>query len=196
MSKCNQSQPFQVTGQLIDIVWKEGCIPKYFKLLIDGRELWIKIAKELRREIDPRLTLGSWVIITGLIKQAKKTGILKLRAETLEVLHAAPAANDIVPLTPPESLSSPQAATILICQKSDCRKRGANRVCEQLQATLEQAGLSDQVKIKKTGCLKQCKQGPNVVFMPDKAKYSRVHVNDVAPLVHKHVARNAVSSYQ
>lgn len=172
--------PFQLTGQLVDIVWKDGCIPKYFKILIQEREVWIKIPKSLRHELDPRLTTKSWVQITGTIKQDKKTGLPKLKAETVELVNAEGCAAL-------KDSTQKKAATILVCQKSSCRKRGADHLCERLEATLEQAGLGKQVKIKKTGCLKKCKQGPNVVFMPDKAKYSQVRTKDIPPLVQKHI---------
>ncbi|MGB0561918.1 MAG: (2Fe-2S) ferredoxin domain-containing protein [Spirulinaceae cyanobacterium] len=180
----DRNSPFQLTGQLIDIVWKDGHIPKYLKLMVEQQELWIKIPKSLRGKIDPQLTTRSWVQVTGTFKRAKKTGILKLKAETVELVSAAGCAA----LKPKKSNN---IATILVCQKSSCRKRGADHVCERLEATVEQAGLTEQVKIQKTGCLKQCKHGPNLVFLPDKAKYRRVKANEITPLLQKHVAARA-----
>ena len=183
MSDRNIPAPFQLTGQLMDIVWKDGHIPKYFKIMVEQQELWIKIPKPLRSELDPKLTLKSWVTITGTLKRAKKTGILKLKAETVELVSDAGCAQ-----LKPKKKGKGKVATILVCQKSSCRKRGADHLCERLEATVEQAGLLKQVKIQKTGCLKQCKQGPNMVFLPDKAKYNRVKANEIAPLLQKHVA--------
>lgn len=182
MGKYDVEKSFQITGQLIDIIWKQGCVPKYLKLAVDHQELWLKISKELRHELNPSLSLQQRVTLTGTLKRSKKTGIPKLRAETL---HLTPD-----PTTATCAAVTPQSkpATVLVCQKSDCRKRGADRICEQLEQTLTAAGLEQQVCIKKTGCLKRCKQGPNVVFMPDKANYSRVRANEIQPLVHKHLA--------
>ncbi|NEO85824.1 MAG: (2Fe-2S) ferredoxin domain-containing protein [Spirulina sp. SIO3F2] len=187
MSDRQDQANFQLTGQLIDIVWKNGHIPKYFKLMVQQQELWIKIPKPLRYELDPRLTVKSWVQITGTFKRDKKTGILKLKAETVELVNAEGCAT----LKP---IKANKVTTILVCQKSSCRKRGADHICERLEATVEQAGLLEQVKIKKTGCLKQCKHGPNLVFMPDKAKYSRVRSNEIAPLVQKHVTEKVAAN--
>ena len=61
----------------------------------------------------------------------------------------------------------------MVCQKSDCMKRGGKAVCQALEAALSDRGLEDQVTIKGTGCMKNCKAGPNLV-MPDKTRYSRI----------------------
>ena len=75
---------------------------------------------------------------------------------------------------------------ILICQKSGCRKRGGGAVGEMVERSLAELGLSDQVNVKYTGCMDRCKAGPNVVFMPGKAKYTRVKPGAVPDLVRKH----------
>jgi (2Fe-2S) ferredoxin len=57
-----------------------------------------------------------------------------------------------------------------------------------LEASLEEKGLKEAVNIKLTGCLKQCKKGPNVVVMPDKKHYSQVAPQDVPSLIERHFA--------
>jgi (2Fe-2S) ferredoxin len=89
------------------------------------------------------------------------------------------------PPTPPRPKA--EAAKILICQKSSCRKRGAGKVCSQLAAELSDRNLSDAVTIKSTGCLNQCKQGPHVILLPDRAKYSRVRPDDIPTLIDQHL---------
>lgn len=75
--------------------------------------------------------------------------------------------------------------TILVCQKSDCCKRGANALMQALQTELTDRGLEGQVAIRGTGCMKQCKAGPALV-MPDKSRYTRLCPNQVAALIDKH----------
>ncbi|OBQ32475.1 MAG: (Fe-S)-binding protein, partial [Anabaena sp. CRKS33] len=41
------------------------------------------------------------------------------------------------------------------------------------------------VAIKGTGCMKNCKAGPNLV-MPDKTRYSKVKAEQVPALINKH----------
>jgi (2Fe-2S) ferredoxin len=55
-----------------------------------------------------------------------------------------------------------------------------------LQAALGDRGLENEVEIKATGCLKQCKAGPNLVVMPDKTRYSRVQAEEIPELIDKH----------
>jgi (2Fe-2S) ferredoxin len=76
-------------------------------------------------------------------------------------------------------------ATILVCQKSDCMKRGGKEVCQALEAALSDRGLESEVTIKGTGCMKNCKGGPNVV-MPDKTRYSRIQAAQIPAVMDKH----------
>lgn len=77
-------------------------------------------------------------------------------------------------------------AQILVCQKSDCQKRGAGKVCKKLSEVLTDRGLEEHVTIKKTGCLKKCKAGPNLVIMPNKARYSRISSAEIPNVIEKH----------
>ena len=81
--------------------------------------------------------------------------------------------------------SAKTKATILVCQKSDCMNRGGKTLCQALEATLSDRGLEDQVTIKGTGCMKNCKAGPNLV-MPDKTRYNRIQAAQVPALIDKY----------
>ncbi len=75
--------------------------------------------------------------------------------------------------------------TILVCQKSDCCKRGGNALVRTLRSELAERGLTEQVKICGTGCMKRCKAGPNLV-MPDKTRYTRIQASEVSNLLDQH----------
>ncbi len=79
-----------------------------------------------------------------------------------------------------------KSGKILICEKSDCKKRGANKVCRAIADLLADYNLTEQVTIEKTGCIKQCKSGPNLIIKPDKARYHQVKVKDVPDIMTKH----------
>jgi (2Fe-2S) ferredoxin len=79
-------------------------------------------------------------------------------------------------------------AKILVCQKSDCQKRGGAAVCKALENALNSRGLEGQVTVQGTGCLKQCKAGPNIVVMPDKTRYSRIKTAEIPAIIDKHFA--------
>ncbi|MGA7936768.1 MAG: (2Fe-2S) ferredoxin domain-containing protein, partial [Kovacikia sp.] len=44
----------------------------------------------------------------------------------------------------------------------------------------------EQVTIRGTGCMKDCKAGPNLVVMPGKCRYSRVTPQEIPELLAKH----------
>jgi len=64
-------------------------------------------------------------------------------------------------------------------------KRGGKALCQALEGELKNCGLQDNVTIKGTGCMKNCKAGPNLV-MPDKTRYSRIEAGQVPALINKH----------
>jgi (2Fe-2S) ferredoxin len=74
------------------------------------------------------------------------------------------------------------ATQILICQKSDCCRRGATAIKKAMMAQLAACGLTEQVEIKSTGCLGGCSKGPNLMVMPGKTRLNRLTPADV-PLV-------------
>ena len=89
-----------------------------------------------------------------------------------------------LPVSSPISSKTP--ACILVCGKSSCQKRGAGAVIASLEEAVVDRGLASQVKIKTTGCLKKCKQGVNLLFLPDKTSYTTVKPIQVSALLTKH----------
>lgn len=170
--------PFQVVGQFLGFVLKDGYKVKYLRISVDKREYWFKPEKELRDHIPLNIALHAWLKVTGESSLCPKTGKLSLRIMGIEHLSS--------PETAETTPSKPKKATVLICQKSDCWKNGGARVCQMLEASLEEKGLKEAVNIKLTGCLKQCKKGPNVVVMPDKKHYNQVAPQDVPSLIERH----------
>ncbi len=171
---------FQVVGQLLGFIIKDGYKLKYLRIAIGNREYWFKIPKELRHSLDPAIKPGCWLEITGMGRVKAKNGKLDLKAESVN-------------LTSPEALKEtskmsgqPKQGKILICQKSDCWKRGGKMICEKLQQGLSDRGLGESVSIQKTGCLKKCKHAPNLVVLPERATYQRFHPQDVESLLEKH----------
>ncbi|MEM9540912.1 MAG: (2Fe-2S) ferredoxin domain-containing protein [Cyanobacteria bacterium P01_E01_bin.42] len=194
---------FQIVGQLLGFVIKDGYKIKYLRLIFEEREYWIKVPKELRSTLDPGagsdIVPGCWLEVSGTQKR-KKTGAVKLYAESItltqqpqvsDAIAQQPQTIKVEAIAPPpvkETVKEKKAAkaSILVCQKSTCRKRGGDAVYRALETELRDRGLDDRVKIKGTGCLKQCKKAPNVVVMPDKARYTNVDRGQVPQLIEKH----------
>lgn len=171
---------FSLEGRFLGLVLEDGDI-KYLQLATTEGEIGIKLGKELRAAGDLQLSPGDWVRVVGEKKFSSKNGRIKLKAE--RVLLAG--------IQYPAEISPPDAtkAKILVCQKSDCLKRGGKAICQALEMALSDRGLAKQVVIKGTGCMKKCSSGPNLV-MSDKTRYSRVKVAQVPELLDKHYSCN------
>lgn len=194
-----QVTEFSLDGQVVHLFF-EGCKPKYLQLMTSNGIHLIKLSKECRAVSEQLLTPGQQVQVSGWRKVDLKTGKIQLKAEFVALASATEVSTDVNPIQPQPSLaqsnpvlssstgsSCAKKSKILICQKSDCRKRGGNVLYSVLEQALNERGLQDQVALQGTGCLKRCKAGPNLVFMPDKANYSNVSPNTVPSLLEKHL---------
>jgi (2Fe-2S) ferredoxin len=210
--KGDKTQDFRLEGRFLGFVAEPGDYKlKYLRIATAIGEYSIKLPKEQRSLLYRRLTPGEWIEVVGYKKSNPAKGTIKLKAYDV-IPVASPSAEAatslgsrsgvLTPLSPSTQPASAQPASaqimdrsaiaskpacILICQKSDCCKRGSREVARALQAELSDQGLADQVTIKSTGCMKRCKEGANVV-MPNKARYSRVRPETAAALVKQHFA--------
>ncbi len=216
--KEGKGSPFYLEGRFIGFVGDVEERPKRIRVATAEGERYIKLSKELRYSMRGVLQPGDWIELFGELKLKDKTGELKLKASRLKVTAPAlkglvnedtekpgalarrggethnssansssssssPSLNHTPPMAAPKG-----KACVMVCQKSSCRKRGADKVCQALTESLHDHGLEDQVAIKGTGCMKQCKQGPCVVVMPDKSRYTGLAPQEIPKLVEKHFA--------
>ncbi len=196
MSNYRSSQvlEFIAEGRLVDFVIKDGYKLKGLRLeTVDG-EVYVKLAKHLQINFNWMLPPGTPLKIYGETKLSAKTGERKFKAQ--RVIMGGKFDNVGTKVSPSPNFSPSSAvnevkpklaktATILVCKKSDCMKRGGKEVCQVLQAAISDRGLEDNVTIKGTGCMKSCKAGPNLV-MPDKTRYKRIQAKEIPALVDKH----------
>ncbi|MGH8002657.1 MAG: (2Fe-2S) ferredoxin domain-containing protein [Brasilonema sp.] len=179
---------FCIEGKFLGFVIKDGYKLKGLRLETADGECYVKLAKHLRAAFDLQLPPGTWLQVIGEKKYDLKTGEMKLKAQ--QVMAADWKTRGESNLVSSSSNAKPKKATILVCQKSDCIKRGGREVCQALEAALSACGLESEVTIKGTGCMKDCKAGPNLV-MPDKTRYSRMKAAQVPALMDKHFAANS-----
>lgn len=188
---------FYLEGQFIGLSGKSSEKPKYLLIATEQGEREIKLSKALRHSL-PTLIVGERVAVSGQQKLKFKEGKLKLKAN--EIIPTASAARRSVESLP-QSGESPLATSqptvvppkkakdcILICQKSSCCKRGARRVYQTAIEALQAQGLEQQITVKGTGCMNQCKKGPCIVFKSDKARYVGVDPEQIPTLMQKHCA--------
>ena len=190
MGKHAQVSEFSIEGRFLGFVIEDGYKLKRLRLGTAEGEQSIKLSKELRARLRWDLTPGDWFQVLGESKVDLKTGEVKLKADRMVRIVPKQAETETPPakeVARSSNVSPPPKtkASILVCQKSDCMKRGGTGVCKALEEGLRDRGLSGNVTIKGTGCMKHCKAGPNIV-MPDKTRYSRIDAEDIPAIIEKH----------
>jgi NADH:ubiquinone oxidoreductase subunit E len=173
---------FCFEGRFLDFVIKDGYKLKGLLLGTSEGEYYIKLAKHLRSAFDLRLAKGTWLQVVGTKQYNPKKDQVTLVAERV---MAASSDMGIVAAQNQIKTKPAKTQTILVCQKSDCMKRGGKALCQALESELINSGLENSVTIKGTGCMKNCKSGPNLV-MPDKTRYSKIQAVQVSALIDKH----------
>lgn len=78
---------------------------------------------------------------------------------------------------------------VLVCGGTGCHSSGSDNVFDQFEANLAKVGLTDEVKVIKTGCFGLCALGPVVVVYPEGAFYSKVTPEDVTEIVNEHLLK-------
>ncbi|MBS3029390.1 MAG: (2Fe-2S) ferredoxin domain-containing protein [Dolichospermum sp. DET50] len=173
---------FCFEGRFLDFVIKDGYKLKGLLLGTSEGECYIKLAKHLRSAFDLRLPKGTWLQVVGTKQYNAKKDQVTLVAE--RVMAASADMGKVAPQNPATTKLA-KTQTILVCQKSDCMKRGGKALCQALESELRNSSLENSVTIKGTGCMKNCKSGPNLV-MPDKTRYSKIQAEQVPALIDKH----------
>jgi (2Fe-2S) ferredoxin len=60
---------------------------------------------------------------------------------------------------------------------------------EALKKRVAAAGLKDEVRVNRSGCLNACGHGPTVVVYPEATWYGRVQVDDAEEIFQNHILR-------
>ena len=174
---------FTIVGRLEDLVVNSKGRVKYLYLSTPEEDYSIEIAKEQKSVLSKHLKPGCCLKVTGMRKYELHQEKFKYKAYRIELLTeqlSAPTTQATIKATNP-------TVKILFCNSSNCWKKGGKVACELLQTQLRSKGMIDRVEIKTTGCLKQCKQAPNLVIMPGRNHYSRVHPKQVSEFIEKHL---------
>jgi len=140
----------------------------------------VKLPKYLRpllvRELEPNTFVQVWAYLEGNTWQG--VNILPLSPEEAEELQQQ--WQDAPPLPISVSLeaiadsaqakkvksSGPKPQCIQVCRKGKCFKQGGKHIWSVLQAEVETNPELQHISIEATGCMKACKQGPNLKVLP------------------------------
>ncbi len=109
------------------------------------------------------------------LKLQVKIGHRKIKAVNVLVNH-----QDNRQLTTQQAIAP---IKIQICTKGACYKRGSSQIGVALQVMIQEHRLQDTVSIEKVGCLKECKNAPNVRLKPSGVICHRASSHKVAQLL-------------
>jgi len=123
---------FSLEGRFLSFILEDGYKIKHLCMATAEGELWIKLSKEARASVNGVLTSGSWIGVVGEKLVDLTTGEVKYKAFLINQAVPRQGSNPMVeslemPLsrqTTAEKSKAQRPATILMCQKSDCMKRG------------------------------------------------------------------------
>ncbi|MGA1474886.1 MAG: (2Fe-2S) ferredoxin domain-containing protein [Prochlorothrix sp.] len=87
------------------------------------------------------------------------------------------------PAAPRQAPQTPSTVKIQVCGKGSCKKRGSCKLAQNLNQEIQRSGLESHIQVQMTGCLKQCKQAPNLKLKPQGKILSQVKVQDIPALV-------------
>lgn len=72
---------------------------------------------------------------------------------------------------------------LLICENDRpegvCCMPLGTEIRESLKRSVKERGLSDRIRVSRSGCLDLCSEGPNVLLMPDNRWFKKVSLKDL-----------------
>ncbi len=81
---------------------------------------------------------------------------------------------------------------VLICGGTGCTSSGSDKIAKRLQEEIDKNGLTDEVKVVRTGCFGLCALGPIMIVYPEGTFYSMVKEEDIAEIVSEHLLKGRI----
>ncbi|MGN0625716.1 MAG: NADH-quinone oxidoreductase subunit NuoF [Oscillospiraceae bacterium] len=81
---------------------------------------------------------------------------------------------------------------VLVCGGTGCTSSGSARIIEALDRELQSNGLTEEIKVIKTGCFGLCALGPVMIVYPEGAFYSMVKPEDIPEIVSEHLLKGRI----
>ena len=81
---------------------------------------------------------------------------------------------------------------VLVCGGTGCTSSGSQQIIETLEKEIAVQGLTDEVKVVRTGCFGLCALGPIMIVYPEGCFYSRVNVEDLPEIVSEHLLKGRI----
>ncbi|MDJ0576820.1 MAG: (2Fe-2S) ferredoxin domain-containing protein [Xenococcaceae cyanobacterium MO_234.B1] len=204
MIKCSVPAPeFHLVGTVSKFVLKKKGKVKSFELKTPKGNFCFKIPHKLHKRLNCQLYPNVKLEVKGKVDICPKKAKIKLKIAEITVLSptSSPPPFDLEFFKSKTSensttlenntalkngTTSEPKGKILLCKKSSCWKRGGKAIYAKITEELQEQGLEDSVTVKKTGCMGHCKSAPNLVVLPDKARYKCFNQEEINSLIDTH----------
>ncbi len=80
-------------------------------------------------------------------------------------------------------------SNVLVCGGTGCTSNHSAEVIAALEAEIAKNGLSEEVRVIRTGCFGLCAAGPIMIVYPEGSFYSRVDPRDIPEIVEEHLLK-------
>ena len=77
-------------------------------------------------------------------------------------------------------------AHVMVCSGTGCIAGGADKIIACFEENIAEKGISDEIKVVKTGCFGLCALGPIVIVYPEGVFYSEVKLENIPRIVDEH----------
>ena len=81
---------------------------------------------------------------------------------------------------------------VLVCGGTGCTSSNSQAIIETLEAQIAEKGLSEEIKVIRTGCFGLCALGPIMIVYPEGSFYSQVQVEDIPEIVEEHLLKGRI----
>jgi len=141
---------------------KKGKI-KGLQLRSQSGDYAVKLPKYLRPVLVREFTPDEYVQVWAYPDEAgwRAVNVLPLPETEAAELAQAIATAPVAP-SPPAPAAPKSEVCIQVCGKGKCCKQGSRQLAQALQAEVAANPALQHVSVETTGCMKACKQGPNL----------------------------------
>ena len=81
---------------------------------------------------------------------------------------------------------------VLVCGGTGCTSSNSAAIIEALESQIAEKGLSEEIKVIRTGCFGLCALGPIMIVYPEGSFYSQVKVEDIPEIVEEHLLKGRI----
>lgn len=81
---------------------------------------------------------------------------------------------------------------VLVCGGTGCTSSNSHAIIEALETQIAEKGLSEEIKVIRTGCFGLCALGPIMIVYPEGCFYSQVKVEDIPEIVEEHLLKGRI----